>query len=83
MLADEQARELALEGDRWNVLKRENLLVPQVQKHGGEYVYSDRFDRVLNCDTVIRANISEYHMRWPIPQAQRDIMHTYPQNPGY
>ena len=83
MLADEQARELAMEGDRWNFLKREKMLVKQVQKHGGEYVYSERFNRELNCDTIIRNNVSEFHNRWPIPQAQRDIMHTFPQNPGY
>ena len=82
MLADEQARELALEGDRWNFLKRENLLVKQVKAHGGEYVKSERWG-VLNNDTIIRNNISDYHNRWPIPQAQRDIMHTFPQNPGY
>lgn len=83
MLADEQARELAMEGDRWNFLKREKMLVKQVQKYGGEYVYSERFNRELNCDTIIRNNVSEFHNRWPIPQAQRDIMHTFPQNPGY
>ena len=68
--------------DRWNFLERENLLVKQVQAHGGEYVYSERWG-VLNNDTIIRDNVSDYHNRWPIPQAQRDIMHTFPQNPGY
>ncbi len=82
MLAEEQARELAMEGDRWNFLKREGLLVKQVRAHGGEYVLSERWG-VLNCDTLIRNNVSDYHNRWPIPQAQRDIMHTFPQNPGY
>lgn len=82
MLADEQARELAMEGDRWNFLKREGLLIDYVRQFGGEQVKNDK-GVVLNDDVRIRSNIQAFHVRWPIPQTQIDIMKTFPQNEGY
>ena len=82
MLADEQARELDMEGDRWNFLKREGLLIDYVRQFGGEQVKNDK-GVVLNDDVRIRSNIQAFHVRWPIPQTQIDIMKTFPQNEGY
>ena len=82
MLADEQARELAMEGDRWNFLKREGLLIDYVRQFGGEQVKNDK-GVVMNDDVRIRSNIQAFHVRWPIPQTQIDIMKTFPQNEGY
>lgn len=83
MIIDEHARELAFEGDRWFFLKRNGLLVDRVKKHGGEYAKKGTV--VLLNDTVIRTNIQPFHVRWPIPQAQIDIMgkDNFPQNEGY
>lgn len=82
-IADEHARELAMEGDRWNFLKREDLLLTAVRAHGGEYLVNDK-DVELMADTAIRINIKDYNVRWPIPLAQLEIMgNTFPQNPGY
>jgi hypothetical protein len=83
MIIDEHARELAFEGDRWFFLKRNGLLVDRVKKYGGEYAKKGTI--VLLTDTVIRTNIQPFHVRWPIPQAQIDIMgkDNFPQNEGY
>lgn len=81
-LADEQARELAMEGDRWNFLKREGLLIGYVRQFGGEYVENSK-GVVMNDDVRIRGNVQAHHVRWPIPQTQIDIMKTFPQNDGY
>lgn len=81
---DEHARELCMEGDRWNMLKREGKLLTQVRKHGGEYQV-DTKGRVLMCDTLSRINIQPHHVRWPIPQTQIELMgpDNFPQNEGY
>lgn len=82
-ILDEHARELAMEGDRWLMLKRENKLVDNVRRWGGEFVKKDNGD-VLFSDTAIRINVDEHYMRWPIPQSQINIMGaSFPQNPGY
>ncbi|MEI8273083.1 MAG: RagB/SusD family nutrient uptake outer membrane protein [Paludibacter sp.] len=83
MIIDEHARELAFEGDRWFFLKRNGLLYERVKKYAGEYLKKGTL--VLNNDTILRNNIQPFHVRWPIPQAQIDIMGAvnFPQNTGY
>ena len=82
-IADEHARELAMEGDRWNFLKREDLLLSAVRAHGGEYLVTDKGVELM-ADTAIRINIQDHNVRWPIPLAQLEIMgKSFPQNPGY
>ena len=82
-IADEHARELAMEGDRWNFLKREEMLLSAVRAHGGEYLVNDKGVELM-ADTAIRINIQEHNVRWPIPLAQLEIMgKSFPQNPGY
>lgn len=82
-LLDEHARELAMEGDRWLLLKREGKLLELVRQWGGEHVVNNK-GVVLNTDTAIRLNIDEHHLRWPIPQNQIDVMGpSFPQNSGY
>lgn len=84
MIADEHARELAMEGDRWFFLKRTGLLIDNIRKYGGEYI-KNASNIVLMNDTTIRNNVQPYHVRLPIPQAQIDIMgkENFPQNDGY
>lgn len=84
MIIEEHARELALEGDRWFLLKRNDMLVQKVRTHGGEYIKTGNGVVLMN-DTLIRTNIQDYHVRLPIPQAQIDIMgkDNFPQNDGY
>ena len=81
---DEHARELCMEGDRWNMLKREGELINQVRRYGGEYLV-DAKGRTLMSDTLSRINIQPYHVRWPIPQTQIELMgpENFPQNEGY
>jgi hypothetical protein len=83
MIIDEHARELAFEGDRWFFLKRNGLLYDRVKKYAGEYLKKGTI--VLNNDTTLRNNIKQFHVSWPIPQAQVDIMGAinFPQNIGY
>lgn len=84
MLSDEHARELCMEEDRWNFLKREGILIQNVRRWGGEYLVNDK-GVILSNDTLSRINIQEHHMRWPIPQAQIELMgiENFPQNEGY
>jgi len=82
VLLDEYARELAFEGQRWFLLKRVGKLVARVRLYGG--VTSFRGVAAPNpLYYACRANIQDYHVRWPIPQAERDAMGGFPQNPGY
>ena len=83
-IRDEHARELAFEGDRWFFLKRQGILIDNVKKWGGDYL-KNASNVVLIADTAVRANIKPFHVRWPIPQAQIDIMgkQNFPQNDGY
>lgn len=82
ILLDEYARELAFEGQRWFLLKRVNKLVERVKLYGGMSVF-----RGVAAPNPLyfaaRANIQPYHVRWPIPLAERDAMGGFPQNPGY
>ena len=83
MITDENARELAFEGDRWFYLKRNGMLIDRVKLHGGDFVKKGTL--VLISDTVVRTNIKDFHVRLPIPQAQIDQMGAtnFPQNLGY
>ncbi len=81
-ILEEHARELGLEGKRWFFLKRLGLLVERVREHGG----TTMFRHVIATDPIWysqRTNIQDYHVRWPIPQAEIDAMGGFPQNTGY
>lgn len=76
LILEEDARELAFEGHRWFNLKRMGKLVERVRLYSG--------------DTGVgaiqpRQNIQDFHVRWPIPQSEIDMMGAanFPQNPGY
>jgi hypothetical protein len=82
ILLEEFAREMALEGHRWFMLKRLGKLVERVQLNGGIFTFrgvASPNPLYYSC----RTNIQSYHVRWPIPQAERDAMGGFPQNPGY
>jgi hypothetical protein len=82
ILLDEYARELAFEGQRWFLLKRVEKLVERVRLYGG--VTSFRGVPAQNpLYYSCRTNIQPYHVRWPIPQSERDAMGGFPQNEGY
>ncbi len=66
VVLDEHARELGHEGHRWYMLKRLNLLIPRVSQFNPEAA----------------PNISDIHMRWPLPQSFVDLARVQ-QNPGY
>ncbi len=72
ILLEEHARELALEGHRWYMLKRLGVLVERVRTYGGE---ADK--------PIHRVNIQPYHVRKPIPQTEVELIDGYPQNEGY
>ena len=74
-ILDENARELAFEGQRWFLLKREGVLVDQVDKY---HTYgSARTNQIVQ-------GMKDYQVRWPIPQDQIDLMGPdFPQNEGY
>lgn len=78
-IIDEQARELAFEGDRWFFLKRRGILVDQVKNYAGNPEYSPS---ILG-RTNLPAN--QHMVRWPIPESEIINMgeDTFPQNPGY
>jgi hypothetical protein len=82
VLLDEFARELAFEGQRWFMLKRLGKLVERVQLYGGMSEF-----RTVKAPSALyysaRTNIKPYHVRWPIPQTERDAMGGFPQNEGY
>ena len=71
---EESARELALEGNRWFLLKRLGLLVERQNMY---YQYGS------NSTNVILEPMAPHMVRMPIPQSQIDLMGTFPQNPGY
>ena len=82
ILLEEYARELAFEGQRWFLLKRVGKLVERVQLYGGVSVFKGvpSPNPLYYC---CRTNIRPYHVRWPIPQSERDAMGGFPQNEGY
>ncbi len=78
-IIDEQARELAFEGDRWFFLKRRGILIEQVKNYAGNPEYAPS---ILG-RTNLPAN--PHMVRWPIPESEIINMgaDTFPQNPGY
>lgn len=78
-IIDEQARELAFEGDRWFFLKRRGILIDQVRNYAGNPEYAPS---ILG-RTNLPAN--PHMVRWPIPESEIINMgaETFPQNPGY
>ena len=71
---EESARELALEGNRWFLLKRMGLLVERQSLH---------YQRGSNSNNVGPEPMASHMVRLPIPQSQIDLMGTFPQNEGY
>lgn len=77
LILDEDARELAFEGQRWYTLKRLNKLVERVRLYAGDPAVSA---------IQARTGIQSYHVRWPIPQSEIDNMKgkgDFVQNVGY
>lgn len=73
-LLKEHARELAFEGHRWYILKRTGRLIEQVQRFSGDDDYKND----------ARANIRDYMINLPVPQAELELLGPeYPQNDGY
>jgi hypothetical protein len=82
ILLDEYARELAFEGHRWFLLKRVGKLIERVQMYSGITEYQGiKAPNALYYAS--RTNIKSFHVRWPIPQTERDAMGGFPQNEGY
>ena len=72
---EESARELAMEGNRWYLLKRLGLLVERQNLH--YYYGSNSIDLVLE-------PMQPHMVNHPIPQSFIDSSNgQYPQNPGY
>ena len=71
---EESARELAMEKNRWFLLKRLGLLVERQNLH---YRYGS------NSSNIVPEPMAPHMVACPIPQSQIDLMGTFPQNPGY
>ena len=71
---DESARELAMERNRWFLLKRLGLLYERQTLH---YKYGS------NKANLVLEPMAPHMVTCPIPQSQIDLMGTFPQNPGY
>jgi len=82
ILLEEYARELAFEGQRWFLLKRVGKLIERVKLYGGVSVFQG-VPAPNPYYYACRTNIQPYHVRWPIPQTERDAMGGFPQNEGY
>lgn len=83
VLQDEYARELHWEGRRFALLRRYGTLVEQVKAHAGD---SKAEDPNLDKDyTDARKNVRDYHVRWPIPESEINMMgkENFPQNPDW
>lgn len=80
-IIDEQARELALEGQRWYFLKRQGILISQVQKYAGDSRAG------ISASIAGRTNLPKnpHFVRWPIPENEVISMgpENFPQNEGY
>lgn len=77
LLLDEDARELAFEGQRWYTLKRMGKLESQIKAYAGDPAVGAAH---------ARTGIQDYHVRWPIPTAEIENMKgkgNFDQNPGY
>lgn len=81
-ILDETARECHFEGVRWSQLKRLGLLAEKVHAYYGDLKTEDP---KLNADYVqARTNFRDNRdYRWPIPQAQLDLMPGFGQNAGW
>ncbi|MGQ1948388.1 RagB/SusD family nutrient uptake outer membrane protein [Geofilum sp. OHC36d9] len=83
----EYARELGLEGYRWELLKRHGKLVERVRLHNGQETYTDVEGVTVQLREEYiesRTNIQDYMQLWPIPYEDLLSMgETFPQNPGY
>lgn len=71
---EESARELAFENNRWFLLKRLGVLVERVNTY---------YQMGSNSGNVAIYPMAPHMVRLPIPQAQIDLMRTFPQNEGY
>lgn len=71
---EESARELAMERNRWFLLKRLGLLVERQNLH---YRYGS------NSTNLVPEPMAPHMTACPIPQSQIDLMGSFPQNPGY
>lgn len=71
---EESARELAMEKNRWFLLKRLGLLVERQNLY---YRYGS------NSTNIVPEPMAPHMVACPIPQSQIDLMGTFPQNPGY
>ena len=81
-ILDEDARELAFEGQRWFTLKRmgQAVLDFQMTNYAGDGAY---FPANLGSKDP-RTNWKPYFINWPIPQIDLDLLGpNYPQNDGY
>lgn len=83
----EYARELGMEGYRWELLKRRGKLVERVRLYNGQEVFTDAVGVSVDLRAEYiesRTNIQDYMVRWPIPYDDLLSMgDTYPQNEGY
>lgn len=82
MILDEHARELHLEGARFEILKRTGKFLERVRAYGGE----TKAEAISGDYTLPRKNIKDHHVRWPIPLVQIEQMggeSVFPQNEGY
>ena len=72
-LSVEQERqfELALEGQRWYDLLRNDRMVEVMRQH------KDKNGKLLF------PNLEEFHKLWPVPQTEKDSNPNLTQNPGY
>ena len=86
-ILDEYARELGMEGYRWELLKRHGKLVERVRLHNGQKTFTDAAGLTVPLReeyTESRTNIQDYMRLWPIPyQDLLSMGETFPQNPGY
>ncbi len=71
---EESARELAMEKNRWFLLKRLGILVERQNLH---YTYGS------NSTNTVLEPMAAHMSTLPIPQSQIDLMGTFPQNDGY
>ncbi|MDC6384965.1 RagB/SusD family nutrient uptake outer membrane protein [Flagellimonas taeanensis] len=78
-ILDEEARELAFEGQRWFTLKRTGKLYEFLLDHMNNDNMNESYPEG-NPKVLLR----EYMQNWPIPQQQMDLLGpSYPQNDGY
>ena len=82
VILEEYARELHFEGVRWGLLKRLGLLGERVRLHAGDTKAEDPNLDKNYADARTNFNDSR-DWRWPIPQAEIDLMPGYGQNDGW